>query len=765
MKTNKKLFSSLLYLLLVVTFIFSSKLWALSLGEISASSYVNQRLAAKIPVHLSEPIERETIRVKIAPREKFNKLGLEYEAYLSDLRFQITEENQQLWIKIHSRKIIREPLLSFILQFNWPTGNLYKEYHLFLDPAPLIRKYAQTPSPKTATTENTSKTIRANTAQMARAPQTHKHKTPPKTADTATAREYRPDLSFEIQNYPSIREYGPVKSGESITLIAQKIRPDKTYSIQKIAKLLFQLNPQAFLNGNINNLTTGSRLKIPQLEIPELRKDKYAGLEQAEQATEKTESAQQTDKIQPAKTGKEANTDETETDAYLKIISADDTPANRQINDDRIAEAELKIAQLTEENHSLREQFSLLMARMDELIRKNDLLSQKIVQYEAALLKQQTLPGQDDNTTAQDNIVGVENAAEPADKVVSEKQKEKKPQDNSAKTAKPPHKAEKTQNQTETATEKSLFDLILDGSYWIAGALLSLLLLIGSFLGVKKYLQYRQTRNKPTEEFSLDSAWADSRQQKSEQDDSIILGDSDQPYDNDTAHEDSELPADTEETVQTKAADEELKVAEEDEEDIEEINFDLELNKTLADETDTPSANSEEILKEAIDAFEDDGQEYEIEDDFGLSLDDTDDDEDASISISDAESQFLENIEDETSETSSTADTVSKIDFNDILGVNQNNTPKPEVDVVSQASVYFAYGKFELAEKILIEAIQKNPQNHSYQLKLFECYTKMNDEGKFLELLEKVKSIYAQEPQYHQSVNDMYSKAWNKELP
>ena len=53
------------------------------------------------------------------------------------------------------------------------------------------------------------------------------------------------------------------------------------------------------------------------------------------------------------------------------------------------------------------------------------------------------------------------------------------------------------------------------------------------------------------------------------------------------------------------------------------------------------------------------------------------------------------------------------------------------LDYIAQADVYLSYDKFDKAEELLISAIEKEPENHVYKLKLLEVYTQKNDVGAF----------------------------------
>ncbi len=106
----------------------------------------------------------------------------------------------------------------------------------------------------------------------------------------------------------------------------------------------------------------------------------------------------------------------------------------------------------------------------------------------------------------------------------------------------------------------------------------------------------------------------------------------------------------------------------------------------------------------------------------------------------------------------------SGLNLNEILGTNKPSIAKSSVDLISQASVYFAYGKFELAEQLIIEGIQTQPDNKGYHLKLLECYAKKEDEEKFLAYLDNVKSFFDSDEKFRNDIEKIYKTRWDKSL-
>jgi len=62
------------------------------------------------------------------------------------------------------------------------------------------------------------------------------------------------------------------------------------------------------------------------------------------------------------------------------------------------------------------------------------------------------------------------------------------------------------------------------------------------------------------------------------------------------------------------------------------------------------------------------------------------------------------------------------------------------VDPVSEADVYMAYGRFDQAAELLLEALNRDPDQLDYKVKLAEAYSGGGDVAKFLELAQGMKS-------------------------
>lgn len=199
---------------------------ALGLGDIKVNSSLNQPLDAVIELIAVDKGEIDDIKAGLADAIAFSNAGLDRPFFLTKLRFQPLEDAQgNTKVSVTSATAIREPFLNFIVQLNWRGGVMFREYALLLDP----------PDYNIASTEIQAAPVAAQTPQT---PQT------------------RPE-SF------SATRYGPVRTSETLWVIADKIRPDRQITIEQMMMALQRANQDAFVDNNANRLRVGSVLNIP----------------------------------------------------------------------------------------------------------------------------------------------------------------------------------------------------------------------------------------------------------------------------------------------------------------------------------------------------------------------------------------------------------------------------------------------------------------------------------------------------------------------
>ncbi|MEM7540189.1 MAG: FimV/HubP family polar landmark protein [Pseudomonadota bacterium] len=222
---------------------FSSGLFALGLGKLDTKSALNEPYEASIPVNGTED-ELLGLTIALGSPEQFDRAGIARTAVLLGLTFELVdEEGSEPFIKLSSREPIREPFLNFLLDVNWPTGRLLREYTVLLDP-PLYDSTPVMASPSAPSTP----AMPEPAGEMPES--TPSQDTVTSAASPAVAATASGDL-------------GPIGANDTLWSIASNNLPSDAVSVQQMMVALLRTNPDAFIDGNINLLKKGAVLRFP----------------------------------------------------------------------------------------------------------------------------------------------------------------------------------------------------------------------------------------------------------------------------------------------------------------------------------------------------------------------------------------------------------------------------------------------------------------------------------------------------------------------
>ena len=185
---------------------------ALELGELTLKSTRNQPLLAEIELLDVKDLTAAQVVPSLAAPQEFSKAGVPRPAFLDDLHFTpVINANGKSVLRVTSSQPLSEPFVKFLVQVMWPNGRLMRDYSVLFDPA----------------------------------------KFSPQTAAAATS------ASAEPAQYTT-------SSRDTLWEIAAKARNGG--SVQQTMLAIQALNPDAFINGNINRLKTGQVLRLPSAE-------------------------------------------------------------------------------------------------------------------------------------------------------------------------------------------------------------------------------------------------------------------------------------------------------------------------------------------------------------------------------------------------------------------------------------------------------------------------------------------------------------------
>jgi len=215
---------------------------AAGLGKVTVMSALGQPLRAEVEVFATRE-ELAGMKAQLAAADAFKQAGVEYSPALHGISFSLIKRgNGQPVIRLNSERPINEPFMDLLLELNWPSGRLIREYTFLLDPPEYAAKHA-------------SPTVTKPVASLPAFAETPLR--PDRPARTAGPRP--PEPPAPTLNGAATRE---VQRGETLSQIAGELRPDGV-SLDQMLAGLYLANPDAFDRGNLNRLKAGKVLSVP----------------------------------------------------------------------------------------------------------------------------------------------------------------------------------------------------------------------------------------------------------------------------------------------------------------------------------------------------------------------------------------------------------------------------------------------------------------------------------------------------------------------
>ncbi|GAB4568630.1 MAG: hypothetical protein Tsb007_44780 [Rhizobacter sp.] len=247
----------------------ASNAWALGLGRLQVQSALGEILRAEIEVTSITPEEASNLNVRIAPPESYRAAGVDYNSVLPGTQVVLQRRaDGRPYLSVVSDRAVQEPFIDVILEITWSTGRLVREYTLLMDPP--VTRTAESAAPAAPAATTSPLISPAPTEPLAIAPRATERKPAapkaPVTSDTSPAEPRKPSVKAPSATpaQPIGDEY-TVRPGDSLSRIANRAqRPG--VSLDQMLASLYQANPEAFINSNINRLKSGVVLAVPSAE-------------------------------------------------------------------------------------------------------------------------------------------------------------------------------------------------------------------------------------------------------------------------------------------------------------------------------------------------------------------------------------------------------------------------------------------------------------------------------------------------------------------
>src|SRR5437870_10218203 len=271
---------------------------AAGLGQLSVISPLGQPLNAEIEVVSLQPGEQEGLVASLAPPDAFRAAGIDFNPALVSARFAIERRGGRPLLRVRTTQPVNDPFLEILVELQWTTGRLVREYTVLLDPPEyrgpqaIAAAPAERATPAAASPE--PKLAEAPAAQpapeSARAPAPAPLEAKPLPSVPARAAEPAPVAEAQVKKRaaaeaetpaaaeaekpaagpragPAAAEEGKVavKKGDTLSEIARQNLPPGA-NLNQMLIAIYRANEDAFIRKNVNLVRAGRILDIPGAE-------------------------------------------------------------------------------------------------------------------------------------------------------------------------------------------------------------------------------------------------------------------------------------------------------------------------------------------------------------------------------------------------------------------------------------------------------------------------------------------------------------------
>lgn len=384
----------------------SEMAYALGLGEVTLKSALNQPLVAEIELLDARTLAPGEVVPVLASAEDFNRAGVDRQYFLTDLTFTpVLRPDGKSVIRVSSTKPVREPYLNFLIEVLWPSGRLLREYTLLLDPPLYSPEIAAAVAPQLPVATPISR------------PAAEPRQVPRSAAPSSPAVSSAATPAQQADQYK-------VTPNDTLWEVAERARQGGTVHQTMLA--IQDLNPDAFIGGNINRMKNGQVLRLPTAEQIGSRSQAEAIQQVAQQNASWRQSAglaasgaRQIDATQRGSAGETPARSEQGDSLRLVAPETGKATSGSDAGDgndaaalrDKLALTEEGLESSRRENVDLKDRLNDLQGQLDKLQRLMQLKDDQLAKLQAQL----SADGEPAAATAApENSMGTETEQDPA---------------------------------------------------------------------------------------------------------------------------------------------------------------------------------------------------------------------------------------------------------------------------------------------------------------------------------------------------------------
>ena len=223
-------------------FLISFNIQAAELDEIQVLSGIGQKANFLIKIIKNEN-DKGSYVARISSPEKYINQKLFYSSHVVDLVPTITTINNETYIKITSKKNISVPFLNILVELIWASGQTTKKFSIFIPPIEII-KFLDSENGKNYVSKLVDESKKNQKEEI------------------NVVNDSSEKSSFSKPNFQKDLTIN-VNQGDTLSKILRQI-DGGNLTADQIMEVLLRVNPNAFIDNNINYLRLNAQLIIPK---------------------------------------------------------------------------------------------------------------------------------------------------------------------------------------------------------------------------------------------------------------------------------------------------------------------------------------------------------------------------------------------------------------------------------------------------------------------------------------------------------------------
>jgi FimV-like protein len=251
----------------VLVFLFSiQSVGAVSFERIDVASHIGEPFYAEVPLLLDAREALSKISIELGSSSDYRILEVYRDQVINQIRTDIVKDERGARVKLTSEAPIDTAFFNLVLKVRYGRSTHYKKLPIFLESA-AVESMQEGASPKAVAAPVNAATVQPETSNafITKVPQGAKsafvEPVEDKQSEQTVGNTFKP-----YSNWARTSRYGPMVYGDTITVVAKRLRLDDRFTNQQVMVALFEKNKDKFGKGNINLIKAGSYLDVPVAE-------------------------------------------------------------------------------------------------------------------------------------------------------------------------------------------------------------------------------------------------------------------------------------------------------------------------------------------------------------------------------------------------------------------------------------------------------------------------------------------------------------------